>query len=189
MAKKKSELFDWIKAFAIALVAVLIIKTFLFSPIIVDGRSMLPTLHDRDHMIVNKLTYRFKQPERFDIVIFHAPEERDYVKRVIGLPGEYVEVKNDTLFINDEEVDEAFLDEHKSLLSETEVLTDDFILEEISPYGYEKVPEGYVLVLGDNRGDSTDSRSSSLGLVSIDEIIGKASLIYWPLKRIQIVKE
>lgn len=189
MAKKKNELFDWIKAFVIALVAVFVVKTFLFSPIIVDGPSMLPTLHNKDHMIVNKITYRFKQPERFDIVIFHATDERDYVKRVIGLPGEHVAVNNDTLFINNEEVEEPYLNEFKSYLDETEVLTDDFTLEEIPPYGYEKIPEGYVLVLGDNREDSTDSRSSSLGLVSIDEIVGKASLIYWPLKRIQIVKE
>lgn len=189
MAKGKSELFDWIKAFIIALVAIFIIRTFLFSPIIVDGPSMLPTLHDRDQMIVDKITYRFKQPERFDIVIFHATSEKDYVKRVIGLPGEHVAVRDDTLYINDEEIDEEYLSETKSLLAEDETLTDDFSLEEITSYQYKKIPEGYVLVLGDNRDDSTDSRSSSLGLVSVDEIIGKARLIYWPLKRIQIVKE
>lgn len=189
MSKGKSELFDWIKAFIIALVAIFIIRTFLFSPIIVDGPSMLPTLHDRDQMIVDKITYRFKQPERFDIVIFHATTEKDYVKRVIGLPGEHVAVRDDILYINDEKIEEEYLSETKSLLSNDETLTEDFSLEEITAYQYDEIPEGYLLVLGDNRHDSTDSRSSSLGLVSIDEIIGKSRLIYWPLKRIQLVKE
>lgn len=189
MAERKNEWFDWIIALTVAFAVVFLVRTFLFSPIVVDGPSMLPTLHDRDQMIVNKINYRFKEPERFDIVIFHATEEKDYVKRVIGLPGEHVSVKDESLFINGEEVEESYLDERKSMLSEYETLTGDFTLEEIAPGGYETIPEGYVLVLGDNRTDSTDSRSPSLGLVSMDEIVGKASLIYWPIKRIQIVKE
>lgn len=189
MTKGKNEWFEWIKALIIASAIVFIVRTFLFSPIVVDGPSMLPTLHDKDQMIVNKMIYRFKQPDRFDIVIFHATEDKDYVKRVIGIPGEHVAVKDDTLFINGEEVEEKFLDVRKSLLGETDILTRDFTLEEIAPGGYEVIPEGYLLVLGDNRDDSTDSRSYSLGLVSMDEVIGKASLIYWPIKRMQIVKE
>src|SRR5699024_2638722 len=101
MEKKRNELFDWIKAIIIALIIAFLIRGFVVSPIIVDGPSMQPTLYDRDQMIVNKFTYHFSEPEEFDIVVFHATEEKDYIKRVIGLPGEHVEVKNNQLYIND----------------------------------------------------------------------------------------
>lgn len=188
-SEPKNEWFDWIKALIIAFSVVFLVRIFIFSPIVVDGPSMLPTLEDRDQIIINKFIYRFKQPERFDIVIFHATKEKDYVKRVIGLPGEYVSVRDEMLYIDGKEIEEEFLKERKENLESYDFLTGDFILEEIAPGGYQEVPEGYVLVLGDNRTDSTDSRSPSLGFVSIDEIIGKASLIYWPLKRIQFIKE
>ena len=88
--KERSEWFDWIKIIAVALLVALIVRKFFFSPIIVDGPSMQPTLNDQDKMIVNKFIYYMKDPERFDIVIFHANEEKDFIKRVIGLPGEHV---------------------------------------------------------------------------------------------------
>lgn len=177
--KKTSVWFDWLKAFVIALILALIIRYFFFSPIVVDGPSMQPTLYDRDQMIVNKFIYKIKDPDRFDIVIFHASEDKDFIKRVIGLPGEHVMYKNNVLYINGEEVKEPFLEGYN-------VVTNDFTLEML-PGGHEVIPEGYVLVLGDNRSNSTDSRS--LGLVRIDQIVGKTNLVYWPLKRIHIVKD
>lgn len=180
MAKPKSEWFDWIKVLLIAFALAFIVRMFIVSPIVVDGPSMLPTLHDRDHMIVNKFIYRVSKPKRFDIVIFHATVQKDFIKRIIGLPGEHVMVKDNVLYINGEAVDEPFLDEENVLL-----YTDDFNLENL-PGSYETVPDGYVFVLGDNRNNSTDSRS--LGVIPIDEIVGKASIIYWPLNRIHIAK-
>lgn len=177
--RRTSDWFDWLKAFVIALILALIIRSFFFSPIIVDGPSMQPTLYDRDQMIVNKFIYHFKDPERFDIVIFHASEDKDFIKRVIGLPGEHVMVKDNVLYIDGEEVEQPFLEGH-------DIVTNDFTLEML-PGGHEVIPEGYVLVLGDNRSNSTDSRS--LGLVKIDQIVGKTNLIYWPLHRIQIVED
>lgn len=177
--RRTSDWFDWLKAFIIALILALIIRSFFFSPIIVDGPSMQPTLYDRDQMIVNKFIYHFKDPERFDIVIFHASEDKDFIKRVIGLPGEHVMVKDNVLYIDGEEVEQPFLEGH-------DIVTNDFTLEML-PGGHEVIPEGYVLVLGDNRSNSTDSRS--LGLVKIDQIVGKTNLIYWPLHRIQIVED
>src|SRR5690625_3283189 len=110
MAEKKSnEWLDWIKIIVVALVIALIVRKFFFSPIIVDGPSMQPTLHDQDKMIVNKFIYYLKDPERFDIVIFHANNEKDFIKRVIGLPGEHVQVENNILYINGEEVQQTFL--------------------------------------------------------------------------------
>ncbi|HEY9576982.1 MAG TPA: signal peptidase I, partial [Pseudobacillus sp.] len=96
MAKEKNEFWEWTKAFLIAIGLAAIIRYFIIAPIVVDGESMMPTLNDGDWMIVNKLG----EPERFDIVVFHAPEHKDYIKRVIGLPGDKVEYKDDKLYIN-----------------------------------------------------------------------------------------
>jgi len=181
--KKKSEWLDWIKALLIALGLAFVVRMFLFAPIVVDGPSMMPTLHDRDHMIVNKFSYYFQEPERFDIVVFHASAQKDFIKRVIALPGEHVAVKDNILYINGEPVDEPFMDAQNEELQSYMTITNDFTLEEL-PGGYEVVPEGHVFVLGDNRGNSTDSRM--LGVIPMEQIVGKTSLIYWPLDRIQI---
>lgn len=182
MAKKKSEWFEWVKALVIAVALAYIVRTFFFAPIVVDGPSMLPTLHDRDQMIVNKFTYRIQEPERFDIIVFHASQQKDFIKRIIGLPGEHVEVKDHVLYIDGEAVEEPFLAKHKDQLHSYQ--TADFRLEDL-PGGYEKIPEGQVLVLGDNRGNSTDSRL--MGLIPMDQIVGKTSLIYWPIDRWQFL--
>lgn len=178
MAKKKNGLFEWVKIILIALALAFLVRTFVVSPIVVDGPSMQPTLEDRDHMIVNKLKYRFSDMERFDIVIFHATADKDFIKRVIALPGEHVAVSDNILYIDGEPVEEPFIDKDNNWLH-----TEDFRLEEL-PGGYEKVPEDHVFVLGDNRNNSTDSRS--LGVIPMDEIIGKTNVIYWPIKRMQI---
>lgn len=178
--------YDWTKAFIIALLLALIVRKFFFSPIIVDGPSMQPTLYDRDQMIVNKFIYNFKKPERFDIVIFHASDKKDFIKRVIGLPGEHVAVKDNKLYINGEEVDQPFLRHNETTPIVYPIMTNDFSLEML-PGGHEVIPEGYVLVLGDNRSNSTDSRS--IGLISMDQIVGKTNLVYWPFERMHFVKE
>lgn len=183
MAKpKKSEWFDWIKALLIAFALAFIVRTFLFAPIVVDGPSMLPTLHDRDQMIVNKINYRISEPKRFDVVVFHATPKKDFIKRVIGLPGEHVAVIDDVLYINGEEVDQPFLKEEKE--GSYQFRNNDFTLENL-PGNFKEIPDGHVLVLGDNRGNSTDSRM--LGVIPTDKIVGNTSLIYWPIKRMQIL--
>ncbi|MEW9676448.1 signal peptidase I [Lentibacillus sp. L22] len=187
MAKrKKNEWLDWILALLFAVGLALVVRTYFFAPIIVDGPSMQPTLHNRDQMIVNKFVYRLHEPERFDIVVFHATEGKDFIKRVIGLPGEHVAVKDEVLYINGKQIDEPFLKEQKENLQPGEVLTGDFQLEDL-PGSYHTIPKGYLLVLGDNRNNSTDSRI--LGLIPEDRIVGTTSLIYWPISRIQIAKE
>lgn len=181
MAKRRNEWFDWVKALIIALGLAFIIRIFFFSPIFVDGPSMLPTLHHGDQIIINKFIYRVSKPERFDIVVFHATDQKDFIKRVIGLPGEHIMIKNNQLYVNGNLVEEPFLTDYKGA---HDIVTEDFSLE-LLPGSYDKIPDGYVLLLGDNRNNSTDSRS--LGLIRIDEIVGKANLIYWPLDRIQWV--
>lgn len=181
--KEKNELWEWIKALVIAFAIALIIRYVFFTPIVVDGESMMPTLKNGDRMIVNKIGYKIGEPDRFDIVVFHAPEGKDYIKRVIGLPGDHVEYKDDQLYINGEPIDEPYLDEYKSQITEG-TLTQDFTLEEIDP-NLEVVPEGYVFVMGDNRRYSKDSRH--IGVVSLDEIIGNTSVVFWPLSEMKIV--
>ncbi len=180
LAKEKNEWWEWMKALLIAVGLAAIIRYFLFAPIVVDGLSMMPTLHNGDRMIVSKLG----EPERFDIVVFHAPEEKDYIKRVIGLPGDKVEYKNDTLYINGKAMKEEYLQEYKDQLSDGP-LTEDFTLNDI--IDKETVPEGEIFVMGDNRRFSKDSRH--IGTVSLDEVIGDTKVIYWPVKDIGFVKE
>jgi len=121
---------EWAKIFIIALALTVFVRTFLFAPIVVDGSSMLPTLHDRDKMIVNKLDYHFKDPERFDIIVFHASEDRDFIKRIIGLPGEHVEVRNRVLYIDGEKVLEPFLAESDEKNTDSDVtIYENFTLE------------------------------------------------------------
>ncbi|MFD1038006.1 signal peptidase I [Virgibacillus byunsanensis] len=186
MANRKSEWFDWVKALLIAFALAFIVRMFLFAPIVVDGPSMLPTLHDRDQMIVNKFSYRISEPKRFDIVVFHASAQKDFIKRVIGLPGEHIAVEDNALYVDGNEVEQSFFNEQNKNINSNQTLTSDFYLEYL-PGGYKEIPEGQVLVLGDNRSNSTDSRI--LGLISMDQIVGKTNLVYWPLDRMQLLGE
>lgn len=179
MEKEKSEWREWTKALGIALILVIVIRYFLFAPIVVDGLSMTPTLHNGDRMIVSK----FGTPDRFDIVVFHAPERKDYIKRVIGLPGDKIEYKDDTLYINGKAYEEPYLKDSKIALQEG-LLTDDFTLDEI--IDQETVPDGEIFVMGDNRRYSKDSRH--IGTVPLEEVVGITSVVVWPIKDMGMVK-
>lgn len=181
--KQKNEVWEWIKALLIAVALAFVIRYFFFAPIVVDGYSMMPTLHDQDRMIVNKFSYQLGKPDRFDIIVFKAPEGKDYIKRVIGLPGDTVEYKNDTLYINGEKYEEPYLENYKEgIVGGT--LTNSFTLEDV--IDQKTVPEGHVFVLGDNRRVSKDSRH--IGPVSFDMILGETSLVYWPIEDLGFVK-
>ena len=184
MTKKKNELWEWTKALLIAVALAALIRYFLFAPIVVDGQSMMPTLKDQDRMIVNKLSYSIGEPKRFDIIVFHAPEHKDYIKRVIGLPGDKIVYKNDTLYVNGKAYKEPYLDEYKSQL-EAGPLTDNFTLKETA-VGRTTVPKGELFVMGDNRRWSKDSRH--IGTIPMSKVIGKATVVFWPLKDAHIVK-
>lgn len=177
--KEKNEVWEWAKALLIAFIAAWIIRYFLFTPIVVDGESMMPTLENGERMIVNKIGYEVEGPNRYDIVVFHATEKQDYIKRVIGLPGDHVAYKNDQLFINGEPQEEPYLESNKNEVS-SGTLTEDFTLEELT--GEKVIPDGYLFVMGDNRSNSTDSRI--IGLVPMEEIIGSTSVAFWPLNEI-----
>ncbi|WP_017380842.1 signal peptidase I [Paenisporosarcina sp. TG-14] len=181
--KEKNEFWEWTKALLIAFGLAFFIRYFLFTPIVVDGESMMPTLENGNRMIVNKIGYEVGEPDRYDIVVFHAPEQKDYIKRIIGLPGDHVAYEDDQLYINGKPQPEPYLETYKSKINEG-TLTEDFTLEERTEMSV--IPDGYVFVMGDNRRYSKDSRL--IGVISMEEIIGSTSLIFWPPNEMGLVK-
>lgn len=163
-AKQKREGMEWIKAIILAVILAFFIQHFIFATSIVEGDSMEPTLEDGERLIFNKIVYILGEPERGDIVIIQQPN-KNYVKRVIALPGETVENRNNELYINGERYIETFLNE------ETRRRTGDF--------GPVHVPEDSYFVMGDHRAISKDSRNG-LGVIQRDEIIGRSELIIYP---------
>ena len=159
--------FKEIMSYVIIIIIVLLIKRYVFTPIKVNGDSMNPNLFDGELMILNEIGYHLNGVERFDIVVIEKNGEK-IIKRVIGLPGDKVEYKDDKLYINDELVEETF--NHKK--------TNDFSLSDIE---VDIIPEGYYFVLGDNRVNSLDSRI--IGLISKKEIRGKTNFIIYPFKK------
>ena len=169
--KTKKELFKEIVPYIIILIIVLLVKTYLIAPIQVNGSSMMTTLHNNDIMILNKIHYRFNDIKRFDIVVVKY-NNKYIIKRVIGLPGESIEYKDNKLYINGKYYKEEFLDNNTK--------TKDFNLEEV--IGKNEIPEGHYFVMGDNREDSLDSRI--VGTFTKKQIKGKTKLTILPFNRI-----
>ena len=183
MSDAKTESWEWLKAIFIALLLAFIIRYFLFAPIVVDGQSMMPTLQNNDRLIVNKIGYTIGKPDRFDIVVFQATAEKDYIKRVIGIPGDTITYENDILYINGEAYDEPYIKDYKETTNNLP-FTGDFTLEDYT--GHAVVPEGHLFVLGDNRQHSKDSRH--IGFISYERVIGSANVVFWPFSEIRIAK-
>lgn len=162
MKEKVKEIIPYI----IVLIIVLLLKQYVFTTIKVNGSSMKPTLHDKDIMIMDKLSYRFKNIERFDIVVIDK-EYSKLIKRVIGLPNEVVEYKDNKLYINGEYVEDKYNN------------------PAIEDFTYTLRNNEY-FVIGDNRGKGQSLDSRALGSVHKKEIIGKANLTIFPLTRIGI---
>lgn len=162
---------DALESILPALVIVLFINLFLAQATRVEGQSMEPNLCPNQRLIVEKVSYRFDLPERGDVVVLKLPsrETEPLIKRVIGLPGETVEIRNGCVFIDGEPLRESYL--------------------QVQTYGNippRKVPEGYVFVLGDNRNASNDSRF--FGPVPLDNIVGRAWIRYWPPSDVGVVQ-
>ncbi|MBO3063150.1 signal peptidase I [Mammaliicoccus fleurettii] len=170
------KLFEWAIAIIIALVLLFIVRTFLFIGYIVDGDSMEPTFHDEDRLIVNKLVKNIGQIDNGDVIVFHANRESDFIKRVIGLPGDTVEMKNNKLYINGTQVNERYLNDN--------IKTDDFSTRTIQGSKSDVIPNNEYLVLGDNRSNSRDSRE--IGFVHEKDIVGEVNLRYYPFDKIDV---
>lgn len=155
--------------YIIIFVIVVIIRTYIITPVKVVGSSMVPTLEDKELLLLKKYDHKY---ERFEIVVFNYGASK-LVKRVIGLPGEHVKYENNKLYINNELIEEDFIS----------VKTTDFDLKQI---GYDIIPEGYYFVVGDNRNNSKDSRM--IGLISADDILGSTSFSFFPFNKFGVIK-
>ncbi len=181
----KKELFDWFVAILVAVVFVIVIKTFLITPYSVSGLSMYPTFDDKDKVIVSKISKTFNHLDNGDVVVFHQNKKNDYIKRIIGKPGDSVSYRNDNLFVNGKKVEESYLKLNKSNKSSV-LLTENFSVNDLKGSdNKKKIPKNKYLVLGDNRENSIDSRSSIVGLVDKDQIVGKVIMRFWPFKDIR----
>ena len=159
--------------YVLTIIMVIVFKHYIIAPIRVNGTSMYDTLADKDIMILDKISYRFTDIERFDIVVVDV--NNDYlIKRVIGLPGENVKYIDNQLYVNNKIIAETFNDS---------LLTYDFNIKDSFA---EKVPDGYYFVMGDNRTNSLDSRY--FGFVSEKAILGKANLTIYPFNHFGVSK-
>ena len=163
-------IFDFVKLIVV-IVVILFLMIYVVSITQVVGSSMSSTLQDGDVLILNKIKYRFTDIKRGDIISLEYADTKYLIKRVIGLPGDTVLIRDNTLYINGEVYVENYLDEG--------LVYDDF---DLSSLGYDVIPEDMYLVLGDNRPDSLDSRE--IGLISKDGVIGKVSFRIWPLNKL-----
>lgn len=181
------EIIEWIKALAIAGLLVFVIRWFLFAPFIVDGPSMQPNFETGERLIVNKILYDIRAPKRGEVVVFYVPEEdRDFIKRVIGVPGDKIRLEGDELYINGERFEEPYI---KEAIEEARKSGEFYNLGENFPNSLvpeETVPEGMILAFGDNRRNSKDGRM--IGYVPYDRVIGRADVIFWPIQEISLVK-
>ena len=157
--------------YIIIIIAVVLLRTFIMTPVIVVGDSMYPTLEDGNILLLNKLDYKFNQIERYDIVVIEV-DNGEIIKRIIGLPGETVEYRDNILYINGKEQD----------TSKYDFDTKDFQFSDIC--NYDDIPKDYYLVLGDNRDISSDSRGS-IGLINKKNIKGSVVISLWPISKIK----
>ncbi len=164
----------------IAIVAVLIIRNFLVQPFLVNGASMEPNFHNSDYLLVDQISYRFKEPQRGEVVVFKYPgdEKYYYIKRIIGLPGEEVEIRDGKVFVFNKDFPNGLI-LNESYLSNNAITSGKN--ERI------KIENGKFFVLGDNRNFSFDSRN--WGLLDKKEIVGVTRLRLWPLNQVMALEK
>jgi signal peptidase I len=165
--------FDWLETIVVALVLALIIRAFFLQVFWIPSGSMEPTLDINDRIVVNKVSYHFRQPQRLEVVVFRGvpamgEQKKDLIKRLVGLPGEKLEVKDGKIYINDR------------LIDEQHTLNEDF-----ANFGPVNIPADSFFVMGDNRPASADSRY--WGFLPKQNLIGPAFLRIWPLSKFGLI--
>jgi len=167
-------IWEIVEVAVIAIVSVLIIRNFLVQPFLVNGASMEPNFHNNDYLIVDEISYRFKEPQRGEVVVFKYPgdEKYFYIKRIIGLSGEEVEIKDGKIIVFNKEFPDGF------------ILSEPYLPNNLITSGNKrvKIDDDKYFVLGDNRNFSFDSRS--WGLLDKKEIVGITRLRLWPLNKV-----
>jgi len=169
---RRETLNAWLRDVGIAVVASVLIITFLYQPVRVEGTSMQPELRDQDRLFIDKFFFRFEKIDRGDVVVFHYPRdpEKSYIKRVIGLPGDTVAIRQGRVFIDNQPIDEPYVPRR---------------YRDTRSMGELVVPPDEYFVMGDHRSISSDSRD--FGPVDRDLIYGKATFIYWPADNVGVV--
>jgi signal peptidase I len=163
----------WVRDILISVGASILIITFLYQPVRVEGTSMLPRLEDRDRLFINKFVYHVAAIERGDVVVFRYPRdpEKSYIKRVIGLPGDRLRIDRGQVWLNGKRLEESYVpEEYRDTKSMAEMV----------------VPEDFYFMMGDHRSISSDSRE--FGPVDRSLIYGKAVFVYWPTRDAGVVR-
>lgn len=169
--------FDFLQSIVIFLAVLVMIYLFIMSPQEISGQSMEPNFHNGEYILTNKVEYKFSDPKRGDIVIFKSPSnpDIDYIKRIIGTPGDRVRLSNNAFYVNDQKVDEPYLAPGVMIFGGSYLQENQEIV----------VPTGKYFVAGDNRPHSSDSRE--FGPIAKEVFIGKAILRYWPISQLGLI--
>ena len=166
----QKEIKEWIRSIFLAVVLAVIIRLFFFQVTVVEGKSMYPTIDNHERLIVNKAVFYLKEPEKGDIIVFNFSARRDFIKRIVALEGDEVKIEGGRLYVNRRLVEESYISSGAMM-----------------DFGPVIIPEGHAFVLGDNRGDSMDSRDPAVGFISLERIKGKALLVFWPPFNIRLL--
>src|ERR1700736_689304 len=171
-ARQKSFLRDTLEIVFLALVLYVVIQ-YAVQTVHVLGSSMYSTLHDNDLLVASKISYKLHQPQRGDIIVFKPPDEasRDFIKRIIGMPGERVHITNSVVYVNGQVLTEPYLQTRWTYYNNWPTSGQDHL-----------IPPNQYFVLGDNRNHSSDSRT--FGFITLDSILGKAEVRIWPLGQV-----
>lgn len=174
-----SFLIDTVQTILLAASVFLVIYIFLFRPFQVSGLSMFPNFEDKEYVLTDLISIRFQNPKLGDVIVFQAPKDadKDFIKRVIGLPRDKVSIKNGSIYVNDQKLNES------EYLKDTVMTYGGAFLKEGQSA---TVPEGEYFVVGDNRSYSSDSRE--WGFVRKDIIIGRSLFVYWPPDKMRLIK-
>jgi signal peptidase I len=167
--EKRGGMVRWSRYFLIIVTGLIVIRIFFFAPYVVEGISMYPTLEDHERIVVNKWIYYVENPSYGDVIVLHANEKEDYIKRIIGVGGDEIELKGGVLYRNGKIVDEPYINEVT-----------------LGKFGKVKVPPDSYFVMGDNRNRSMDSRE--IGFISKSNVVGKAELVFYPFENAQLIK-
>lgn len=176
---KSNILLDTAQTIVVAAVIFFFIYWFLFRPFQVNGESMMPTFKNGEYILTNIISLRFNAPHKGDVIVFKSPtdEDKDFIKRIIAVPGDTVMVQNGAVFVNGQKLDES-----SYLPPDFQTQQGAFLTEGVS----KTVPEDTYFVMGDNRSNSSDSRT--WGFLPKKEIIGRSIFVYWPVDVMRTIK-
>lgn len=185
----KKQAWKWARPLIVTAVLLVSIR-FAVTPSFVYGPSMGPTLRDGELILINKAVYTFRTPKRGEVIVFHTAKERDFIKRVIALPGETVMVLNDSVFVNGELLPEPYIQAQVEDAINRGTVFNPWRNFKVSEQGIiaVTVPERSLFVMGDNRPISRDSRDRDIGFVSFEQIVGRAEAVVWPISGMRMIR-